>query len=40
MFQAAINVHHDLHDLPPFRIKAIPFDNERVRFLSKEDATG
>lgn len=37
VFQAAINVHHELHDLPPLRIKAIPFDNERVRFLSKED---
>jgi len=37
VFQAAINVHHDLHDLPPLRIKAIPFNNERVRFLSKED---
>ena len=37
VFQAAINVYHDLHDLPPLRIKAIPFDNERVRFLSKED---
>src|SRR3546814_8833791 len=23
--------------LPPLRIKAIPFNNERVRFLSKED---
>lgn len=37
VFQAAINVHHELHDLPPLRIKAIPFNNERVRFLSKED---
>ena len=37
VFQAAINVHHELHDLPPLKIKAIPFDNERVRFLSKED---
>ena len=37
VFQAAINVHHDLHDLPPLRIKTIPFNNERVRFLSKED---
>ena len=37
VFQAAINVHHDLHDLQPIKIKAIPFDNERVRFLSKED---
>jgi len=37
VFQAGINVHHELHDLPPLRIKAIPFNNERVRFLSKED---
>ncbi|WP_255326251.1 site-specific integrase [Sphingobium sp. EM0848] len=37
VFQAAINVHHELHDLPPFKIKAIPFDNERVRFLTKGD---
>jgi integrase len=37
VFQAAINVYHELHDLPPLRIKAIPFNNERVRFLSKED---
>jgi len=37
VFQAAINVHHELHDLSPLRIKAIPFNNERVHFLSKED---
>jgi integrase len=37
VLQAAVNVHHDLHGLPPIKIKAIPFDNERVRFLSKED---
>lgn len=37
VFQAAVNVHHELHDLPPIRIKAIPFDNERVRFLTKGD---
>ena len=37
VFQAAVNVYHELHDLPPLRIKAIPFDNERVRFLTKED---
>lgn len=37
VFQAAVNVHHDLHGLPPIKIKAIPFDNERVRFLTKED---
>lgn len=32
-FQAAINVHHDLQDLPPLRIKAISFNNERARSL-------
>ena len=37
VFQGAINVYRELHDLPPFRIKAIPFDNERVRFLTKEE---
>lgn len=37
VFQAAVNVHHEQHDLPPIKIKAIPFDNERVRFLSKGD---
>jgi len=37
VFQVSINVHHELHDLPPLRIKAIPFNNERVHFLSKED---
>ncbi|WP_257538991.1 site-specific integrase [Sphingobium sp. CFD-1] len=37
VFQAAVNVYRELHDLPPLRIKAIPFDNERVRFLTKED---
>ena len=37
VFQAAINVYHELHDLPPLRIKAIPFNNERMRFLSKVD---
>lgn len=37
VFQAAVNVHHELHGLAPIKIKAIPFDNERVRFLTKED---
>lgn len=37
VFQAAINVHHELHGVAPIKIKAIPFSNERVRFLSKED---
>ena len=35
VFQAAINVHHDLHDLPAIKLKTIKFDNERVRFLTK-----
>ena len=34
---STLNVHYDLQDLPPLRIKAIPFNNERMRFLSKED---
>ncbi len=37
VFQSAINVHHEVHDLPPIKIKAIPFDNERVRFLTRGD---
>ncbi len=37
VFQAAVNVHHEMHDLSPIKIKAIPFDNERVRFLTKEE---
>ncbi|WP_150295315.1 tyrosine-type recombinase/integrase [Sphingobium estronivorans] len=37
LFQAAVNAHRELHDLSPLRIKGIPFDNERVRFLAKED---
>ena len=37
VFQAAVNAYRELHDLPPLRIKAIPFNNERVRFLTKED---
>ncbi|AEG50327.1 integrase family protein [Sphingobium chlorophenolicum L-1] len=37
VFQAAVNSYRELHDLPPLRIKAIPFDNERVRFLTKEE---
>jgi len=37
VLQAAINVHHDLHDLDHIKLKAIPFDNQRVRFLSRED---
>jgi len=37
VLQAAINIHRELHDLPPFRIKAIPFHNERVRFLAMDE---
>lgn len=37
VFQAAINAHRELHDAPPLRIKAIPFDNQRVRFLTREE---
>jgi len=37
VLQAAINVHHELHDLAPIKLKAIPFENQRVRFLSREE---
>ncbi|GLI97062.1 site-specific integrase [Sphingobium sp. BS19] len=37
VFQAAVNVHHELHNLAPIKIKGIPFVNQRVRFLSKVD---
>jgi integrase len=37
LLQACVNVFHDQHDLPPFKLKAIPFDNQRIRFLSFED---
>jgi integrase len=37
LLQACVNVYHDKHDLPPFKLKAIPFDNQRIRFLSYED---
>lgn len=33
VFQAAINVHHERLELDPIKIKAIPFNNERVRWL-------
>ena len=36
-FRVAINVYHELHVLPPLRIKAIPSINELMRFLSNED---
>lgn len=37
LLQACVNVYHDKHELPPFKLKAIPFDNQRIRFLSYED---
>jgi integrase len=37
LIQSCINVYHEKHDLPPFKLKAIPFKNERIRFLSQYD---
>ena len=37
LLQAAINVYNERHDLPPFKLKAIRFDNQRIRFLSHAD---
>jgi integrase len=37
VLQAAVNVHHELHDVPPIKLKAIKFNNERVRWLHKSD---
>lgn len=37
VFQAAVNVHHEIHQVPAIKIKAIPFDNQRVRWLTKSD---
>lgn len=37
LLQAAINVYNDAKGLAPIRIRAIKFDNQRVRFLSLED---
>lgn len=37
LLQAAVNVYNERHDLPPFKLKAIPFDNQRIRFLSHAD---
>lgn len=34
LLQACINVWNERHDLQPIKIKAIPFDNQRIRFLS------
>lgn len=37
LLQACVNVYHDKHDLPPFKLKGIPFDNQRIRFPSHVD---
>lgn len=37
LLQAAINVHRDLHSLDMVKIKPIPFENERVRWLEKDE---
>lgn len=37
LLQACVNVYHEIHGLPPIRLKAIPFENERIRFLSHSE---
>jgi integrase len=37
LLQAAVNVYNERYDLPALRLKAIPFDNQRIRFLSHAD---
>lgn len=37
LLQAAVNVYNERHELPPFKLKAIPFDNQQIRFLSHAD---
>ncbi len=37
VFQAALNVHLELHGVAKIKIPTIPFDNERVRWLTLED---
>jgi integrase len=37
LLQAAVNVYNERHDLPRLKLKAIPFDNLRIRFLSHEE---
>ena len=37
VLQAAINVHRDLHNLDMVKIKPIKFNNERVRWLEKDE---
>lgn len=37
VLQAAINEYRAKRDLEPIRITAVPFDNQRIRFLSREE---
>jgi len=37
LLQAAINVHRDLHDLDMVKIKPVPFENERICWLEKDE---
>ena len=37
VLQAAVNVYHEDHGIPAIKLKAIPFQNQRIRFLSRED---
>lgn len=37
VLQAAINEHHHEHGLDSIKIKTIPFNNERVRWLTKDE---
>lgn len=34
LLQACINVFHERRGMPPIRLKSIPFNNQRIRFLS------
>lgn len=37
VLQAAVNVFNESHGLDPIRLPSIGFNNERIRFLSKDD---
>ena len=37
VLQAAINLYRESHGQDPMRIKAIPFSNQRIRFLGRAD---
>lgn len=37
LLQACVNVYHERYDLPLFKLKPIPYQNERIRFLSHVD---